>query len=149
MQRLDSKGKAKWYRKDGVTTVISSIISILIGLAVGTLIIIAVGLSKDTISTNGIIDGNKSATLLNLLVVKVDAEKGYILIKGGLPGSKKSIVTIRSGIKTVKNKPSVKPLIERVKKVEAPKAPEAPVEEAATDIDIEAMMAAMDVIMQS
>ena len=59
MQRLDSKGKAKWYRKDGVTTVISSIISILIGLAVGTLIIIAVGLSKDTISTNGIIDGIK------------------------------------------------------------------------------------------
>ncbi len=72
--------------------------------------------------------GNKSATLLNLLVVKVDAEKGYILIKGGLPGSKKSIVTIRSAIKTVKNKESVKPLIQRVKKVEAPKAEEAPVE---------------------
>ena len=72
--------------------------------------------------------GNKSATLLNLLVVKVDAEKGYILVKGGLPGAKKSIVTIRSAIKTVKNKPSVKPLIERVKKVEAPKAEEAPVE---------------------
>ena len=72
--------------------------------------------------------GNKSATLLNLLVVKVDAEKGYILIKGGLPGSKKSIVTIRTAIKTVKNKESVKPLIERVKKVEAPKAEEAPVE---------------------
>ncbi len=60
MQRLDSKtGKAKWYRKDGLTTVISSILSILIGLAVGTLIIIAVGLSKDTISTNGIIEGIK------------------------------------------------------------------------------------------
>lgn len=60
MQRLDSKtGKAKWYRKDGVTTVISSILSILIGLAVGTVIIIAVGFSKDTISTNGIIDGIK------------------------------------------------------------------------------------------
>ena len=72
--------------------------------------------------------GNKSATLLNVLVVKVDVEKGYILIKGGLPGAKKSIVTIRSGIKTVKNKPSVKPLIVR-QKVEAPKAVEAPVEE--------------------
>ena len=72
--------------------------------------------------------GNKSATLLNLLVVTVDAEKGYILIKGGLPRSKKSIVTIRSAIKTVKNKESVKPLIQRVKKVEAPKAEEAPVE---------------------
>ena len=57
--------------------------------------------------------GNKSATLLNLLVVKVDAEKGYILVKGGLPGAKKSIVTIRSAIKTVKNKESVKSLINR------------------------------------
>ena len=73
--------------------------------------------------------GNKSATLLNLLVVKVDAEKGYILIKGGLPGAKKSIVTIRSAVKTVKNKESVKPLIER-QKVEAPKVIEAPIEEA-------------------
>ena len=82
--------------------------------------------------------GNKSATLLNLLVVKVDAEKGYILIKGGLPGAKKSIVTVRSAIKTVKNKESVKSLINRApaKKVEevAPvveEAPTAPVAEEA------------------
>lgn len=78
--------------------------------------------------------GNKSATLLNLLVVKVDAEKGYILIKGGLPGARKSIVTVRSAIKTVKNKEAVKPLINR-----APVAPvveeQAPVaaEEAAAE----------------
>ena len=74
--------------------------------------------------------GNKSATLLNLLVVKVDAEKGYILIKGGLPGTKKSVVTIRSAIKTVKNKPTVKPLINRVpaQKVEQAEAPEAKAE---------------------
>jgi len=78
--------------------------------------------------------GNKSATLLNLLVVKVDAEKGYILIKGGLPGSKKSIVTIRSAVKSVKNKEAVKPLINRApaKKVEEPvkEVNEAPVEAA-------------------
>ena len=77
--------------------------------------------------------GNKSATLLNLLVVKVDAEKGYILIKGGLPGSKKSIVTIRSAVKSVKNKEAVKPLINRVPaKVEEPvkEVNEAPVEAA-------------------
>ena len=73
--------------------------------------------------------GNKSATLLNLLVVKVDAEKGYILIKGGLPGSKKSIVTIRSAVKTVKNKESVKPLIDRTP-APAPVVDEAPVEAA-------------------
>ena len=78
--------------------------------------------------------GNKSATLLNLLVVKVDAEKGYILIKGGLPGSKKSIVTIRSAIKTVKNKEELKPLINRApapKKVEEAPAEAAPAAEAA------------------
>lgn len=77
--------------------------------------------------------GNKSATLLNLLVVKVDAEKGYILIKGGLPGSKKSIVTIRSAVKSVKNKEAVKPLINRAPaKVEEPvkEVNEAPVEAA-------------------
>ena len=68
--------------------------------------------------------GNKSATLLNLLVVKVDAEKGYILVKGGLPGAKKSIVTIRSAIKTVKNKESVKSLINRAP---APVVEETPV----------------------
>ena len=68
--------------------------------------------------------GNKSATLLNLLVVKVDAEKGYILVKGGLPGAKKSIVTIRSAIKTVKNKEGVKSLINRAP---APVVEETPV----------------------
>ena len=77
--------------------------------------------------------GNKSATLLNLLVVKVDAEKNYILIKGGLPGSKKSIVTIRSAIKEVKHPEAVKPLIDRTPApvVEAAPAEAAPaVEEA-------------------
>ena len=73
--------------------------------------------------------GNKSATLLNLLVVKVDAEKGYILIKGGLPGAKKSIVTVRSAVKTVKNKESVKTLVNRAPAPVAEETP-APAEEA-------------------
>ncbi|MCQ2815262.1 MAG: 50S ribosomal protein L3 [Bacilli bacterium] len=86
--------------------------------------------------------GNQSATLLNLLVVAVDAEKGYILIKGGLPGAKKSIVTIRSGIKTVKNKPAVKELLERTVAKEEP-APEVveevkPVETPVVEIPVEA-----------
>ena len=80
--------------------------------------------------------GNKSATILNVLVVKVDAEKGYILIKGGVPGVKKGIVTIRSAVKTVKNPEEVKALINRAPaKVEAPApapvAEEAPVVEEA------------------
>ena len=77
--------------------------------------------------------GNKSATLLNLLVVDVNVEKGYILIKGGLPGAKKSIVTIRTAVKTVKNKEAVKPLINRapapVVKEEAPVEVQAPAAE--------------------
>lgn len=56
--------------------------------------------------------GNKSATLQNLLVVDVNAEKNYILIRGGLPGAKKSFVKIRSAIKTQKGtKEVVKELV--------------------------------------
>lgn len=62
--------------------------------------------------------GNESVTLLNLSVIDVNAEKGYILIKGGLPGAKKSIVTIRSHIKEVRNPKAVKAIIDRTPKAE-------------------------------
>ncbi len=76
MQRIDSNsGKLKWYRSDGVTTVISSLLSILIGLAVGTIIIIAVGFSKDTISTSGIVEGIK---LVFLGVFSTGREAGQL-----------------------------------------------------------------------
>lgn len=78
--------------------------------------------------------GNESATLLNLSVVDVNAEKGYILIKGGIPGAKKSIVTIRSAVKDVKNPKAVKNLIDRSL---APVVEEAPVAEA-TDVEAKA-----------
>ena len=57
--------------------------------------------------------GNESATILNLTVVDVNVEKNYILVKGGLPGPKKSIVVLRSAIKDVKNAKAVKTLIDR------------------------------------
>ena len=76
--------------------------------------------------------GNESATILNCLVVDVNEEKGYILVRGGIPGARKSIVTIRSAIKDVKNPDKAKKLIVReaapVAPVEAPV--EAPAEEA-------------------
>lgn len=50
-------GKQKWYRSDGAKSVLSAIISILIGMAVGTLIIIIVGLTKDGISIKGMWEG--------------------------------------------------------------------------------------------
>ncbi|HNX16309.1 MAG TPA: 50S ribosomal protein L3 [Bacilli bacterium] len=75
--------------------------------------------------------GNESITLLNLYVVDVNAEKGYILIKGGIPGAKKSIVTIRSAIKDVKNPKTIKDLLVRANSnsVEEVLVEEAPVEE--------------------
>ena len=77
--------------------------------------------------------GNESATILNLLVVDVNEEKGYILVRGGIPGARKSIVTVRSAVKDVKNPDSVKKLVVReaapvAAPVEAPV--EAPAEEA-------------------
>lgn len=57
--------------------------------------------------------GNQSATILNLNIVKVDAEKNYILIKGGVPGPKKGLIKIRSAVKTNGTKLDVKPLVSR------------------------------------
>jgi large subunit ribosomal protein L3 len=45
--------------------------------------------------------GFERVTVANLEVVKVDAERNLILIKGALPGSKGTLLTIKE---TVKNK---------------------------------------------
>ena len=62
--------------------------------------------------------GNKSVTVLNLVVVDSNKEKGYLLIKGALPGPKKSLVVVRSPIKTIKKVTPVKEIINRTKKEE-------------------------------
>ena len=43
--------------------------------------------------------GNEKTTIQNLTVVKVDLENNLILIKGNVPGPKKSLVMIRDGVK--------------------------------------------------
>ena len=43
--------------------------------------------------------GNEQVTILNLAVVKVDAEKNIIAVKGAVPGAKGSIVFIRDSVK--------------------------------------------------
>ena len=43
--------------------------------------------------------GNEQVTVLNLKVVKIDAEKNLIAIKGAVPGAKDGIVFIRDSIK--------------------------------------------------
>lgn len=58
MLRLEGEnGKVKWHQSDGARSVYASLISILIGMAVGTIVIILVGLLKDEISIRGIWDG--------------------------------------------------------------------------------------------
>lgn len=43
--------------------------------------------------------GNETVTIQNLKVVAVDAENNVILVKGNVPGPKKSLVIIKSAIK--------------------------------------------------
>ncbi|SMO79736.1 50S ribosomal protein L3 [Melghirimyces algeriensis] len=43
--------------------------------------------------------GGEKVTIQNLKVVKVDAEKGLILVKGSIPGPKNSYVVIKSAVK--------------------------------------------------
>ena len=43
--------------------------------------------------------GAERVTVLNLSVVKVDKEKGVILVKGAVPGAKNSIVHLRDAVK--------------------------------------------------
>ena len=46
--------------------------------------------------------GGEAVTMLNLTVVKVDAARNCLLIKGAVPGGSGSFVTIRSAVKTQK-----------------------------------------------
>ncbi|RAV10255.1 50S ribosomal protein L3 [Paenibacillus contaminans] len=43
--------------------------------------------------------GNETVTLQNLQVVKVDAERNVLLVKGSIPGPKNSFVTVKSTVK--------------------------------------------------
>jgi len=43
--------------------------------------------------------GNEKVTVQNLKVVKVDAERNVLLIKGAIPGVKGSLVSIKSAVK--------------------------------------------------
>ena len=43
--------------------------------------------------------GGDVITIQGLQIVKVDAEKDLILIRGAVPGPKKSIITIRNTVK--------------------------------------------------
>ncbi len=46
--------------------------------------------------------GSKKVTVQNLEVVRVDAEKNLLLVKGAVPGSKKALITIKETTKVSK-----------------------------------------------
>lgn len=46
--------------------------------------------------------GNKQITIQNLEIVSVDVENNLLLVKGSVPGPKKSLVTIKETVKTIK-----------------------------------------------
>ena len=78
MLRVDpSTGKQKWYTTDGAKSVVSALISILIGMAVGSLIILIVGLTRDGISTKGIWDGIRLVFLGILSTGREGAELSF------------------------------------------------------------------------
>ena len=45
--------------------------------------------------------GHVQVTVQNLEVVRVDAENNLLLIKGSVPGPKKSLVTIKEAVKSI------------------------------------------------
>lgn len=44
--------------------------------------------------------GGEVVTIQNLQIVKVDAERNLILVKGNVPGSRKSLVTVKTAVKS-------------------------------------------------
>ena len=67
-------------------------------------------------------DGGFTTTNQNLTIVKVDAEEGYILVKGNVPGPRKGYLVIKTTVNPVKHV-NVEPLIS-YQKEEEPKVEE-------------------------
>jgi large subunit ribosomal protein L3 len=44
--------------------------------------------------------GGERVTVQNLVVVKVDAERNLLLVKGNVPGARKALVTVKSAVKS-------------------------------------------------
>ncbi len=70
--------------------------------------------------------GCDTVTIQNLEIVKVDVENGYILVKGNVPGPKKSLVIIKTAVK----KPNVIREVENLQCYTVEEVVETPVETA-------------------
>ena len=62
--------------------------------------------------------GPKQVTVQNVTIVESNPEKGYILVKGGVPGPKKAIVMLRTAVRHQFKKPVVKELVNNEQKGE-------------------------------
>ena len=45
--------------------------------------------------------GAKKVTVQNLEIVRVDADKNLLLVKGAIPGAKKALITVKESVKTL------------------------------------------------
>ena len=70
--------------------------------------------------------GNKFRTMQNLEIIKSDIDNNLIFIKGSIPGSKNSFVTIRESIKKVRKKTTQEKVISYQKQSEVQKKAEKP-----------------------
>ena len=62
--------------------------------------------------------GNVTRTVQNLEIISVDKENNVILVKGNVPGAKKSLVMIRTAVKKPNSKNEPADLISYVEVVE-------------------------------
>jgi large subunit ribosomal protein L3 len=76
--------------------------------------------------------GDEQVTTMNLQVVKVDAEKGLIMVKGSVPGSDGKWVLIRDAVKRPRSKDLPFPAALRAVASEAPAVEAVPEEAPAT-----------------
>jgi large subunit ribosomal protein L3 len=90
--------------------------------------------------------GSETVTTLNLQVVRVDAERGLIMVRGAVPGAEGSYVRIRDAVKAALPKDAPMPGAFRksgeAKTAAAEEAPEPPVEDQAVVAPVEVAPAA-------
>lgn len=82
--------------------------------------------------------GNETVTVQNLVVIDVDMENNVILVKGNVPGPKKSLVFIKKAVKKGEENQSVEDLISYLNNEETSNVEETKVEEAAEEAKEEA-----------
>ena len=64
--------------------------------------------------------GNVQRTVQNLEIVSIDTENNVILVKGNVPGPKKSLVMIRTAVKNPEGKNTAADLVSYIEVVETP-----------------------------